>query len=225
MSDGRTLKQRIHDGEVINIASASLRTSKSELEELLSKDAYDLIRVDIQHAPYSEERLVAFCEMANELGAPVQLRIKHPRQAYLIGNYLDLGPLSVVVPLVEHEATVNEAIEAFYYPPVGRRSWGTSWAYGFKDIGDRLKYAEWWNSNGILTLQLESIDAVINVRNLAKPGVDMFVFGAMDLSFSLESHPGSPFMSVEDCCRYVVEQVKGIDVRVGVGSSPSGRFD
>jgi len=225
MSDKRTLKQSIHDGEVINIAFASMDMTKDGLEDLLSKGVCDLVGVDIQHNPYNEERLVAFCEIAADLGVPVQLRIKHPKQAYLVGNYLDLGPLSVVVPLVEDEATVDEAIEAFYYPPVGRRSWGTRWAYGFNNIQDRLKYAEWWNRNGILTLQLESVKAVTNVRKLAKPGVDMFVFGAMDLSFDLEKHPESPFESVEHCCQHVVEQVSDIDVRVGVGYVPFTRFE
>ncbi len=225
MSDKRTLKQRIHDGEVINIASASLSMSKDSLEDLLSKGAYDLIGVDIQHNPYSEERLVAFCRMAGELGVHVQLRTKHPRRAFLVGNYLDLGLLSVVVPLVEDETVVDEAIEAFYYPQVGRRSWGPSLSYGYSDIKDRLGYAEWWNNNGILTLQLESVKAITDVRKLAKPGVDMFVFGAMDLSFDLERHPESPFESVEDCCRHVVEQVNDIDVRVGVGTVPFARFE
>ena len=225
MSDEKTLKQRIHDGEVINIASTSLASTKEGLEELLSKDTYDLIGVDIQHNPYSEERLTEFCKTANEMGVPVQLRIKHPRQAYLVGNYLDLGLLSVVVPLVEREETVDEAIEMFYYPPVGRRSWGPSWSYGFSAGQNRLEYAEWWNKNGILTLQLESVEAVTNVRKLAKPGVDMFVFGAMDLSFDLEKHPESSFNSVEECYDHVVEQVKDIDVRVGVGNVPFMRFE
>ncbi len=225
MSDKRTLKQRIHDGEVINIASASLSMSKDDLEDLLSKDNYNLIGVDIQHNPYSEERLVAFCTMAGELGLPVQLRTRHPGQAFLVGNYLDLGLLSVVVPLVEDEAVVDEAIQAFYYPQVGRRSWGPKLSYGYNDTSDRLEYAEWWNNNGILALQLESVKAITDVRKLAKPGVDMFVFGAMDLSFDLERHPESPFESVEDCCRHVVEQVSDIDVRVGVGTVPFTKFE
>ena len=225
MSDKRTLKQRIHDGEVINIASASLSASKNDLADMLSKDAYDLVGVDIQHNPYSEEKLLAFCKAASDLGVPAQLRIKHPRLAYLVGNYLDLGLLSVVVPLVEDEATVDEAIEMFYYPQVGRRSWGPTLSYGYSRSQDRLEYAEWWNNNGILTLQLESVKAVTNVRKLAKPGVDMLVFGAMDLSFDLERHPECPFESVDDCCQHVVEQVSDMDVKVGVGYVPFARFE
>ena len=53
----------------------------------------------------------------------------------------------------------------------------------------------------------------------------MFVFGAMDLSFDLEKHPESPFNSVEECYDHVVEQVKDMDVRVGVGNVPFMRFE
>ena len=62
--------------------------------------------------------------MARELNLPVQIRIKHTLHAYLIGNYLDLGPSGIMVPEVESEAIVDEAVNAFYYPQMGKRSWG-----------------------------------------------------------------------------------------------------
>lgn len=224
MPDKESLKQRIHRGEVIKVATASMGVEKSQLEDILSKDDYDLVAVDSQHSPFSEEKLVEFCAIAEELSIPVQLRIKHTRHAYLIGNYLDLGPLAIVVPQVEEESTVLEAIAAFYYPPIGKRSWGGAARYGIKERSDRLEYAQWWNKNGILILQLESINAITNAKKLAKPGVDMFVFGAMDLSFSLESYPEHPFGTVEECIRHVIKQMEGTQVKVGVGNSPSGRL-
>ena len=217
MPDKGSLKQRIHRGEVIKVASASMGVEKSQLEDILSKDNYDLVGVDSQHSAFNEEKLVAFCAMAEELDIPVQLRIKHTRHAYLIGNHLDLGPLAIVVPQVEEESTVLEAIDAFYYPPIGKRSWGGAARYGIKERSDRLEYAEWWNNNGILILQLESVNAISNAKKLAKPGVDMLVFGAMDLSFSLESYPEHPFRTVEDCIRHVVKQMEGTQVKVGAG--------
>ncbi len=224
MPDKGSLKQRIHRREVIKVASASMGVEKSQLEDILSKDNYDLVGVDSQHSAFNEEKLVAFCAMAEELDIPVQLRIKHTRHAYLIGNHLDLGPLAIVVPQVEEESTVLEAIDAFYYPPIGKRSWGGAARYGIKERSDRLEYAEWWNNNGILILQLESVNAISNAKKLAKPGVDMLVFGAMDLSFSLESYPEHPFRTVEDCIRHVVKQMEGTQVKVGAGNSPSGRL-
>jgi len=224
MPDKESLKQRIHKGEVIKIASASMGVSKSQLEDILSKDDYDLVGVDSQHSPLNEEKLVEFCGIAEELGMPVQCRIKHTRHAYLIGNYLDLGPFAIVVPQVEEESTVLEALDAFYYPPIGKRSWGGAARYGIKERSDRLEYAEWWNNNGILILQLESVNAVTNAKKLAKPGIDMLVFGAMDLSFSLESYPEHPFGTVEDCIRHVMKQMEGTQVKVGFGKSPSGQL-
>ena len=209
-----SLKQRLHHGESLKIAGSSIDASRSELEATLSQDSYDLASIDSQHAAFNEDRLVSFCAMAAELGVPTQFRIKNTRQAYLIGNYLDLGPFSIVVPQVEDEETVDEAINAFYYPPVGKRSWGPSSGYGFKPDMDRLEYAEWWNNNGILCLQLESVNAVTNARHLGKPGIDMFVFGANDMNFSLELYPDHPFKTVEDCIQHVVEQMEGTHVKV-----------
>ncbi|MBM3235302.1 hypothetical protein FJZ31_03275 [Candidatus Poribacteria bacterium] len=224
MPNKASLKQRIHRGEVIKVASAAINSAKNQLEDLLSQDDYDLVGVDSQHSAVNEEKLVAFCAMAEEIGIPVQLRIKHTRHAYLIGNYLDLGPLAIVVPQVEDEATVLEARDAFYYPPIGKRSWGGAARYGIKERSDRLEYAQWWNNNGILILQLESVNAITNAKKLAQPGVDMLVFGAMDLSFSLESYPDYPLKTVEDCIRHVQKQMEGTQVKVGTGTSPSGRL-
>ena len=83
-----------------------------------------LVAVDSQHSPYNEDRLVDFCNVANELGIFVNFRIKHTRNTYLIGNYLDLGPSGIEVPQVELDETVDEAVAAFYYPQQGIRSWG-----------------------------------------------------------------------------------------------------
>ena len=71
------------------------------MEAVLGQGSYDLISVDHQHGPANEDKLVEYCAMASEFDVGVQLRIKHTRHAYLIGNLLDLGPLAIVVPQVE----------------------------------------------------------------------------------------------------------------------------
>ena len=102
------------------------RCHASQLQEIIKKQGgVDLFSLDSQHRPLPDERdLVKFCKLAEELGAGVQLRIQHPKLAYLTGRYADLGVLAVMVPLVEEVETANEAIDNFYYPPLGNRSWG-----------------------------------------------------------------------------------------------------
>jgi 4-hydroxy-2-oxoheptanedioate aldolase len=151
-------------------------------------------------------------------------RMIHPRDAHLVGHYLDLGISGVEVPLVEEEQTVRDAISSFYYSPVGRRSWGGDARLGFAKQSDRLEYSRWWNETGVLWVQVESINAVTHVRKLAKPGVDCISFGPADLGFDLEANPNHPFKSVDDCMRYVIEQLDGTGVAFCArGSNPSTR--
>ncbi len=220
-----SLKQRVRNKEAIKIASGvPFGCTRDEMEAVLSQDDYDLIGTDHQHAAADEEKLVEYCGMANEFGVGVQLRIKHTRHTYLIGNMLDLGPLAIVVPQVEKVETVYEAVDAFYYPQIGKRSWGPSRGYGFKPGIERLEYADWWNNNGLLILQIESVDAVINVRKFAKPGVDMVTFGENDLNFSIESYPKSPLKNLQECIEHVQIQLQGTHVKVGAGHTPTGRL-
>ena len=156
-------------------------------------------------------QVVFYAEMAQELGVPAQFRIKHTRHTYLVGNYLDLGPSGVEVPQVETEATAEEAVQNFYYPQTGIRSWGGLNRVGLDGREDRLEYAAWWAETGVLWLQLESVESVTKARRLAMPGVDCLSFGPADLSFSLEAHGHSPFNTVDECAAYVVEQLEGTD--------------
>ena len=214
MVDQASLRERIVRGDTVVGVSAPLTATKGELEDILSKDSYDFISSDAQHSPYSEERLVEFCGIAQELGMPVQFRIKHTRQAYLVGNILDLGPLGIEVPLVEDESEVDEALRWFYYPQVGGRSWGGGARYGVEGRGDRLGYADWWNANGILSMQIETLRAVTNIRQLAKPGVTCLTWGPADLSFDIEAHPHHPLQTVDDCVRHALQQLDGTDTRI-----------
>ncbi len=218
MSEAMSLKQRIRNGEIIIGVSAPLDIEKGQLEDILGRDTYGFVSVDSQHSPYNEERLVEFCAMAADIGIPVQFRIKHTRHAYLIGNILDLGPMAIEVPLVEDEAIVDEALAAFYYPQVGKRSWGGAARYGIQGREDCLTYAAWWNETGVLCLQMETIRAVTNARQLAKPGIDCLTWGPADLSFDLEAYPGHPFRTVEDCLRHVIQQVEATDTKINFRS-------
>ncbi len=90
---------------------------------------------------------------------------------------------------------------------------------------DRLAYADWWKSNGFLSLPLESVEAVINAGKLAKRGVDLLAFGPNDLRFSVESLPHSPFKTVDECIRHVLEQMKDSTLQVSLGAASEEERD
>ena len=220
MSQTKTLKQRIKEGDVLVAVRGLLTTTKSQLEDIWSTGRYDYIWIDGQHAPFTEKQLVDYCVAAEELGIDVQLRIPHTRHAYLVGRFLDFGLSAVLVPEVMEPETVDDAIAYAYYGPIGRRSWGGVFRRGLSSIGaDRLTYAAWWNEYVVLGIQLESVEAVTNIRKLAKPGVSVVTFGPNDLSFNIDDHPGYPLQNVDDCMRNVADQLAGTDIRLAMGTA------
>ena len=228
MTEGKTLRQRFREGEVLVALRGSLDTTKSQLADIWATDRYDYIWIDGQHTAFSEEALVAYCIAAEELGIDVQLRIPHTRHAYLVGRYMDLGCSAVLVPEVMEEETVDDAVAYSYYPQKGRRSWGGDARRGMRSEAkgmDRLQYAAWWNDYVILGIQVESVEAVTNVQKLAKPGVSVVTFGPNDLSFNMEGHEGYPLTNVDDCMRNVAAQLAGtgIGLAMGTGTRPDER--
>ena len=228
MSQEKTLRQRIHAGEVLVALRGSLTTTKSQLADIWATGRYDYVWIDGQHTAFSEAELVNYCTAAEELGIDVQLRIPHTYHAYLVGRYLDFGPSAVLVPEVMEEKTVDDAIAYAYYGPIGRRSWGGAARRGLRGAAkgmDRLAYAAWWNDYVILGIQVESVEAVTDIGKLAKPGVSVVTFGPNDLSFSLDIHPEYPLQTVDDCMRNVAAQLAGTNIRLamGTGTKPEER--
>ena len=205
----KSYKQRVTDLDIILGANVPLTIGRGQLEKILEEEAYDILVVDSQHNPLNEPRLVEFCTIAKELGIPVNFRIKHTRHTYLIGNFVDLGPAGIEVPQVETEATSEEAVENFYYLPKGKRSVGGAPRLNVENYPDSFDYAEWWNKNGVLWMQVESVEAVEQVYALAKPGVDCISFGPTDLSFSLKYSGHPRLKTVDDCVRHVVKTLEG----------------
>ena len=210
----KSYKQRVTDLDTILGVSIPLTTERDQLESILEKGPYDFVSVDSQHNPLNEPLLVEFCAMAKELGTIVNFRIKHTRHTYLIGNFVDLGPAGIEVPQVETVATVEEGVENFYYLPMGKRSVGGTPRLNIENYPDSFDYAEWWNKNGVLWMQVESVEAVEQVYALAKPGVDCISFGPTDLSFSLKYSDHPRLKTVDDCVSHVVKTLEGTHTAV-----------
>ena len=113
-----------------------------------------------------------------------------------------------------------QAVDNFYYAQPekghnpwkgggGRRSWGGGARYDPEGLqADRHAYAKWWNTQGTLALQVESLNAATNAHKLAMPGVDMLTWGPADLSFDIEAHPEHPIQTVDDCVRHALQVLK-----------------
>lgn len=208
------LKTRIRRGERVIGCSVRSWSTREDIEQTLAYGGYSYLAVDAQHSPFSEHDLVNVCEIANAMGFPVQLRIKHTRDTYLIGRLLDLGPSMIEVPQAEELETVREAVEFFRYPQEGRRSWGPSHGVEIKRRPGRLDYAKWWNDHGVLWMQLETVLGVNRAAQMAALGVDVLSWGPNDLAFDREMHPDQPLQTDDDCILHVLGQLEGTDTKL-----------
>jgi 2-keto-3-deoxy-L-rhamnonate aldolase RhmA len=219
MATGKSLKQKIKDGDVVVALRPSITISKADFEKALTKGSYDLVYIDGQHTPFSDDQLVAISAIAEEAGLPVQFRIPHTRHTYLIGRFLDMGLSGVLVPEVEDPAVAEEAAAFAYYAPVGKRSWGGAARYGQVQNGMRLsqpEYVEYWNNHVIVSVQIESIKAVESAAALAVPGIDYLAWGPNDLGLDLKRNPDYHLKTSDDCTRWVRDQLKGTGIRMGM---------
>ena len=208
-----SLKQRLHDGENLKNVRVPTDASREEVHALIKEKTPDMLYLDAHHRPCTEWDISRICKAAQELDTPVLMRIDHADQAGMISSMLDLGLLGIKVPTVEDEETVQKIINGFYFPPIGKRSLGGSNNYG-KAIAKKegRPYYQWWNENAILGCKRETGKGVLNVRYLAKPGIDFFDFGGQDLrhDIMLQRHPG--FESIADCHEFVEMALQGKDV-------------
>ena len=215
----KSLKQKIKDGDVVVALRPPITISKADFEKALTKGSYDLVYIDGQHTPFSDDQLVAISAIAEEAGLPVQFRIPHTRNTYLIGRYLDMGLSGILVPEVEDTGAVDEAVAYAYYPPIGKRSWGGAARFGQVQDGKRLsqpEYVEFWNNHVVVSVQIESIKAVESAASLAVPGIDYLAWGPNDLGLDLKRNPGYHLKTSDDCTRYVWERVKGQGIKMGM---------
>ena len=209
----KSLKERYLAGKEIVQSRISMASTIEQVHQTIADTGCDIIYVDCQHGPYTEWDIVRISKAAEEKDVPVLLRIKHTEHAYRLGNYCDLGVFAIKVPEVETEEIVDKAIKSFYYPPIGRRSWGGWVGYGIQERKDRVQYAKWWNENAILGFKVESLKSVLNIRTLVKPCITYIDFGPADLMFDIETHDHPYLKTVDDCREFVLKELEGVNVR------------
>ena len=221
MASQNNLRARIAAGEELVAVRGDITWTKDKLASVWEGGKFHLIWLDGQHGVYSDELLVKFTGVAEELGIPVQLRIPHTRDAHKVGRFFDLGASGALVPEVMEPSTVDDALSYAYYGPIGRRSWGGANRLGLRSRTAptaRRDYAAWWNDTVLLSIQIESVEAVTNIARLVRPGITHVTWGPNDLEFSLELHPEFPLKTVEACMENVATQLQGTGIRIAMGT-------
>ncbi|MFD7499827.1 HpcH/HpaI aldolase/citrate lyase family protein [Streptomyces sp. NPDC059850] len=148
----------------------------------LASHRFDWVCIDMQHGRYGHPELLEIAR-GRHPQTSADLVVRVPSAEFTgIGFALDIGAIAVIVPQVDSAESARAAVDAAFYPPLGRRSYGQiqpSWSAPAKDVAQA-------NQDTVCAVMIESAAALENVEDIAAvPGVGMLFVGPYDLSLSL----------------------------------------
>jgi 4-hydroxy-2-oxoheptanedioate aldolase len=176
-------REKLARGEVVS--GCFLRYPDAGLAELLALQGLDFVVFDGEHgtlAPRACEHLARAVELH---GVTPGVRVEENRPATIL-RYLDAGALIVHVPGVESREDAVSAVRAVKFRPLGDRGLSASRASGFGARDGYPSYIAEANRETQVIVHIESAAGVDAVEQIAAvDGVDVVLFGALDLSHDL----------------------------------------
>ncbi|MFC5508603.1 HpcH/HpaI aldolase family protein [Bosea massiliensis] len=174
-------KRLLAAGELaIGLGVYHLRTAATPI---LAKTAgYDWLFILGEHGSFSTQEIGQLCLASLPTGVTPIVQIG-PDAFHDGTRALDNGAQGLIVPHVDTAEKARAIVDAFRYPPIGRRSWGGPPAlFGFAPpaMGEAQRLSD---EEILLTVMLESPESIENAEAIAStPGIDILLLGVGDLS-------------------------------------------
>lgn len=152
--------------------------------EIAALAGYDWLLVDLEHGSGDYRDLSHQLWAAQASHSAVIVRAP-ALWAPDIKRVLDLGPHGIMIPNIENADQAVAAVKAVRIPPLGSRGAATStrasgYGYGYE------AYVQKSNSSLLLVVQIESLEGLANVHQIAAvDGIDVLFVGPLDLSISM----------------------------------------
>jgi 2-keto-3-deoxy-L-rhamnonate aldolase RhmA len=175
------LKQKIKEKKLT--IGSWLSIANPVVCEMMCNAKFDWLVIDMEHTSITTADMLQMIQIISLSGLTPIVRVG-ANDELLIKKAMDCGADAVIVPMVNSRQDAIDAVNAVYYPPLGKRGVGLFRAqkYG-KDFAG---YLDNYESNTSVIVQIEHYLGVENINEiLAVPGVDGFIVGPYDLSASL----------------------------------------
>ncbi len=185
-----TIKEKLADKKIS--IGTWMTMAHPSVAEILAMAGYDWVVMDTEHSAVDVSEVLQMLIAIEHRGAVPLVRLAgiDPIQAKSV---LDSGAAGVIVPMVNTKADAELCVSMTKFPPMGKRGVGLARAQGYGMNFD--DYVKRNNSDSLLIVQIEHIDAVNNIEEiLSVAGIDGTFIGPYDLSLSLGipgqlSHP------------------------------------
>lgn len=158
--------------------------------EVLATAGFDWLLVDGEHSPNDVRSLLGQLQaMAPYAVSPIVRTVND--DTALIKQCLDIGALTVLVPMVETAEQASRIVAATRYAPLGVRGLASALARASRWNAVE-RYAERADAEICVLVQVESTVGLAHLAAIAAvDGVDGVFFGPADLSASM-GHLGQP---------------------------------
>ena len=178
-SDRRPFRSRLRAGD--RLVGSIVTLPVAGVAEIVADAGFDFLWIDMEHGPLDLSTVEG---MLRAKGAAAGIVRAPDNDPVWIKRILDTGCDGIILPHVSSARAARAAVEAAYYPPRGKRSFGVSRAHGY---GPRLHdYIGTAAEETVVIVQIEDAEAVAAIDEiLATDGVDAAVIGPFDLSGSL----------------------------------------
>jgi len=204
--------QRLRQGKLaLGFCVYHLRSTASAM--LAHATGYDWLFIDTEHGAFTVQEASQMCYAAIPLGITPIVRVC--ADALDEGTRaLDNGAMGIVIPHVDTLAQAKRVAQAFRFPPLGMRSWGSppaAYLYGGPDLAEAQAEL---NREVLVCAMVETEESVANIEEIAAvPGIDVLMIGTTDLTTTM-GIPG----------QWGHQKVKDAYARVGAACRKNAKF-
>jgi 2-keto-3-deoxy-L-rhamnonate aldolase RhmA len=197
----RRLRERPQIGCFVTFQSPGLTEFTAQL-------GFDFTLLDSEHGAMDSVGIEDMIRASQCAGVPSIVRVPYNRPEY-IRRALDSGANGVQVPLVNTADDARAAVSPSTFPPAGER--GVAFltrAAKFGTEKDRATYFERSNAARIVSLHIETVEAVRNLDAILDAGgADVYFLGPGDLAVSMgfahDPNNAEVWQTVERCIRTI----------------------
>ena len=178
------LERQISAGRCV--LAAWIGTNDASVAELLAREAYDAMVLDMQHGAIDVPGAIAGIAASALAGKPAIVRIPVGEFA-TASRVIDAGAAGVIAPMVNSASDARRFVEHMKFPPLGQRSWGPRGALSLSGLVGPA-YLHSANAFTLAIAMIETREALAALDDiLSVPGIDGVFVGPADLSISLSA--------------------------------------
>lgn len=218
------LKEKLRSGKLTVGSWVMMRDPISV--DAMAAGGLDWLTIDLEHAPISIETAADLIRVGLRNGVDMLVRMAD-HNTTTVKQVLDAGASGVIVPDIRHAAAAEHILSYMRYPAKqgsgnvsGNRGAGLACAHGYGRFFD--EYYDRWNKDAVFIAQIEHIDALDVVDEIATTdGVDCLFVGPYDLSASMGKAGQLDDAEVIDAIQKIFSAAKAAGKVAGIHSVPS----